>query len=271
MPHITRSEDGLVAVTVHRPGRAWRLLHTGEPGAVPPPLGIEVRTADPGGDAFDASDAEITNVRVSPEVVISLPDLPSVGTASGHGPVCYDLSNATNFVGLAPLWEWCCEAGVHPRSSWHTPASAWGVYSREQNSAIEDAFQAGQQDISVDVGIRTYRIVFGPDPGFARQVDDTLHKRRLVRRRLLDSSEELDRLLEPQAPVVAREQDCCPICCTNFAESAALPVLELPGCRHVFHMACAQQLADARSQCPCCRGEVDWDALGATSRGRGLS
>jgi len=193
-------------------------------------------------------------------------DLPTVATASGQAPVCCDVSNNTNAEGLAPIWEWCREDGVHPLSSRQPPA--WGVYSREQNSAIEDAFLVGQTDISVSVGIRTYRIIFGPEAGFARQVDDTLHKRRLIRRRLPDSSEERDRLLEPEALQFAREQESCPICCMDFAESAAMPVLELPGCRHVFHMACAQQLADARSQCPCCRGEVDWDALGATSRRR---
>merc|ERR1712211_171665 len=103
--------------------------------------------------------------------------------------------------------------------------------------------------------------------GFARQVDEVLHKRRLVRRRMTMQQECL-RALEPAAPEVARGQESCPICCVDFAESAAMPVLELPGCQHVFHTACAQQLADNGSTCPCCRAEVDWAALGLTARRR---
>jgi len=416
-----RSEDGLVSVSIHCPGRAWRLLSVGEPMVTPPLPGIEIRTADPGGDAFDVTEAEIStadttgespqdisgghahaqlenneipsqdppsqaveeviahvvpearapswvvwvsvdprqgrldvypsraarllegaksrgdssvclgadlfnatviledeahiqrttrgrrdvrrlllddasqpmaslhvacgphgwrvaaqdvpgaeerNVRVSPEDLVSLHDSPEVASASEQAPACDDLGNDTNAVGRLPLWEWCREDGVHPVAAQQLPATAWGVYSREQNSAIEEAFQAGQEDLSVSVGIRTYRIVFGPEAGFARQVDDTLHKRRLIRRRLLDSSEERDQLLEPAAPQIAREQESCPICFMDFAETPAMPVLELPGCKHVFHMACAQQLADSGSQCPCCRGDVDWAALGTASRGR---
>jgi len=248
----SRSEDGHVAVSVHRPGRAWRLLNEDEPVVPTPPPGVEIRTADPGRDAFHVTEAEIST------------------PASEQAPVPYDPANDTGVVGRLPLWVWCRENGVCPLASQQLPATAWGVYSREQNSAIEDAFQAGEEDVSVSVGIRTYRIVFSPEAGFARQVDDALHKRRQVRRRLLDSSEERDEMLEPAAPQIAREQESCPICFMDFAETPTMPVLELPGCRHVFHMACAQQLADSRSQCPCCRGEVDWDVLGATDMGRRL-
>eukprot|EP00434_Breviolum_minutum_P029213 symbB.v1.2.025839.t2/scaffold2536.1/size76742/5 len=58
-----------------------------------------------------------------------------------------------------------------------------------------------------------------------------------------------------------REQEECILCLFDFAETAHMPVIELPVCKHVFHRACAQQLMDARDRCPCCRAEVDWSFL----------
>lgn len=166
-----------------------------------------------------------------------------------------------------PVWQWCREDRQHPSTVQRLPETAWGVYSEEQNAEIEAAFQAQKTQAEVSVGIRSYTIIFGPEEGFARQVDQALLKRRLVRRRLL-LAEDCERLLRPPAPEVARDQENCAICCLDFADTAAMPTLELPGCQHVFHRACAQQLADADRPCPFCRGAVDWAALGLRSGAR---
>ncbi|CAJ1365613.1 unnamed protein product [Effrenium voratum] len=159
------------------------------------------------------------------------------------------------------LWQWCQRLHVTPAQAEGLQESDWGIYSEEQNAEIEAAFQAGQSQLEITVGVRQYQIIFGPSPGFARQEDQRLRKRRLVRR-LLVAPGEVQRLSQAEAPITAREQEECILCLQDFAETPHLPVIELPECKHVFHRACAQQLVDANGRCPCCRREVDWSFLG---------
>uniref|UniRef100_A0A7S4RB00 RING-type domain-containing protein n=1 Tax=Alexandrium monilatum TaxID=311494 RepID=A0A7S4RB00_9DINO len=255
--------------------RGWRSADSAELSGTEPEATEEHAVATSSDVLVDLALAESADPAA--EISASSPPRPSApelalfegGAATGGNPSAAspaDASAGTAGGGaLEALWEWCRRDGQHAAAAHTLSAEAWGVYSREQNSDIEAAFQAGRSDAEVSVGIRTYRVVFGPEAGFARQVDEVLHKRRLVRRRLV-SHEESSRALDPVAPQVARDQESCPICCANFAESAAMPVLELPGCQHVFHTACAQQLADSASPCPCCRADVDWVALGLAAR-----
>lgn len=248
-------------VAVCRPGRAWRIVH-GDGGGTSP---YGRRAAD--------FEREERTVLLSREVLVD----PAALEVAGSGecspdapPVCAantSASAAAEDPGSLPLWQWCRKEAQAASWSHTLPPHDWGVYSCEQNAAIEAAFQAGEADLEVSVGIRAYRVVFGPESGFARQVDEALHRRRLVRR-ILTTPEQRASALNPAAPEVARGQESCPICCVDFGESAAMPVLELPACRHAFHMACAQQLADSSSSCPCCRVEVDWAGLGFPPRWR---
>lgn len=158
-----------------------------------------------------------------------------------------------------PLWEWCHKEYQNPSTSRSLSAGDWGVYSLDQNAAIEASFMAKEGHSSVEVGIRTFQIEFMPkDHGYAWQKDKSLNKSRLARRRLV-SSDAFEAAMQPALPAVALDQDECAICCISFAESAAMPIIELPGCQHAFHEACALQLRDRNEGCPCCRGEVDWE------------
>merc|ERR1712182_175269 len=101
----------------------------------------------------------------------------------------------------------------------------------------------------ITVGIRNYRIIFGPEKNFARQEDATLKKRRLVRRRLLPV-EERAVALQGLTNASASSSGECAICFADFEETAAMPVLKLPDCGHVFHTACLTQIADSGKSCP---------------------
>eukprot|EP00913_Durusdinium_trenchii_P030426 g28501.t1 len=137
----------------------------------------------------------------------------------------------------------------------------WGIYNEQQNRQIEEAYQSGERQIEITVGVRQYQVVFGP-PGFARQEDPRLRKRRLMRRQWLSPEHFQRRMTQDQPATTARDQEECILCLCDFADTAHMPVVELPECKHVFHRACAQQLVDARGRCPCCRSEVDWSFLG---------
>lgn len=216
-----------------------------------------------------AGHAEERTAHVFPEMVVDLHAEAAAaagGTVGAAGPSGEEELRRGD-VPMRALWEWCRRDGQRAAAAHALQDSDWGVYSWEQNAEIEAAFQAGEPHAEVNVGIRNYRVVFGPEAGFARQVDCALFKRRLVRRRLV-TAEEQARALEPAARPVARGQESCAICCVDFAESAAMPVIELPGCQHAFHMACAQQLADNHSPCPCCREPVDWARLPRTPHSR---
>lgn len=160
--------------------------------------------------------------------------------------------------GLVGLWEWCRLA--EPPSVESVPSEQWGVYAQAQNELIEDAFRRGCQQVKIELGIREYDILFD-GPTYSRQVDRTLKKRRHVRRRAV-RPEEREFLLECNvaATNATADEDSCPICCSTFAETPTLPVVQLSGCMHRFHGACAQQLADKRDVCPLCRGPADWRA-----------
>lgn len=159
------------------------------------------------------------------------------------------------------MWEWCRKEYQNPASSRSLAPGDWGVYGPEQNSAIEECFQVKKEHACVEVGIRAFQIEFSAkDRGYAWQKDVALKKSRLVRRRLV-SSEEYEAAMQPALPAIALGQDECAICCLEFAETAAMPIVELPHCRHAFHEACALQLRDKNECCPCCRTEVDWETV----------
>ncbi|CAE6972004.1 lgrC, partial [Symbiodinium sp. CCMP2456] len=93
------------------------------------------------------------------------------------------------------LWQWCKALQVAPGQAEFLEETEWGLYGEEQNTAIEAAYRAGHEQVDITVGVRQYQIVFGPEKGFAQQKDPRLRKRRLVRRRGVQS-EELRRRLE---------------------------------------------------------------------------
>lgn len=159
------------------------------------------------------------------------------------------------------LWQWCQELHVTPAEAEHLQDCFWGIYTEEQNRQIEEAYQAAERQVGIVVGVREYQVVFGPQPNFARQEDQRLRKRRLMRRKWLSEEEYRRRMTQDMPASTEREQEECILCLFDFAETAHMPVIELPVCKHVFHRACAQQLMDARDRCPCCRAEVDWSFL----------
>lgn len=164
------------------------------------------------------------------------------------------------------LWEWCRHTGVSEHSSKSLPGGAWGVYSEETNSIVEKAFQTREKRVGISVGIREYEVAFSTtDPSFAMQEDSKLRKRRLIRRRVVPQ-EEYKQALTPDVVETTRGEDTCALCAERFADTAAMPTVELPVCFHVFHQACAQQLVDEDSACPICRREVDWKSVPAFCR-----
>lgn len=159
--------------------------------------------------------------------------------------------------GLVGLWEWCRVPAAEPEG---VPRDMWGVYSEEQDRAIEEAFCVGSPGVCVTIGIRNYEVTFCGTSG-GRQEDRGMRKRRLVRRRLVQPAQREAELCaavrETNADPELADSECA-ICCASFAETAAIPVVRLPGCGHCFHGACVQHLADMRGTCPFCRAEVDW-------------
>jgi len=160
--------------------------------------------------------------------------------------------------GLLGVWEWSLL--LRTAESNTGSAEQWGVYSPEQNDAIEAAYRRGDARVTVTIGIRSYDIDF-QGVGRARQTDSHLKKRREVRRRAL-SADERHSLLQPTSSAAHGcgefEEEECAMCCCEFAETPAMPVVRLPGCGHVFHGACIQELADKGDVCPMCRAVVDW-------------
>jgi len=157
------------------------------------------------------------------------------------------------------LWEWCKEINARATDSHMLPSDAWGQYSGDVNDDIEQAFQANEKGRVIEVGIRSYELVFGPEPGFARQTDTVHKKRRLVRRRVVLHDE--GTIFLHQGGNDDREEDMCAMCMETFHENAHLPVVVLPDCGHAFHAACSKLLADDKRPCPLCRREVDWRTL----------
>jgi len=165
--------------------------------------------------------------------------------------------------GLVGLWEWCRAAQVHEGIS----PDMWSVYSPEHNDKVETAFRAGETKVLIEVGIRKYEVMFEGSSFGGRQVDTQHKKRRYVRRRAMTSSQREAVLQSAELALsnaVAEDPSLadaeCVICADSFADTPALPVVQLP-CGHRFHGACVQGLADKRKTCPCCRAEVNWRAV----------
>merc|ERR1712241_1027185 len=102
------------------------------------------------------------------------------------------------------------------------PESAWGTYGEEQNSAIEQAYLAGETHGSICVGIRNFEVVFSPNPDFAMQKDPRLRKCRLVRRRVVSRSEQ-NQVLTPLLTAMSHGETTCALCAEEFAETAMMP------------------------------------------------
>lgn len=203
-------------------------------------------------------------------------DVSSVPVCGGHGaPTASSFSAAsssqdsaarkrslaeTDAKGLVGIWEWC--RIPEPPDPISVPDRDWGVYSEEQNTLLENSYRAGLGNVTLELGIRTYDIIFDGGPDCGRQVDRVLRKRRYVRRRKVQPAER-DGALAAASTVGGMqgdEEEECAICFGGFAETATMPVVRLPGCGHTFHGACARQLADKKAQCPMCRADVDWHA-----------
>jgi len=143
---------------------------------------------------------------------------------------------------------------------------AWGHYSADVNDAIEQAYQAHETCLEIEVGIRRYTIMFGPKLGLARQQDSERKKSRGVRRRMV-APDERNSLLHPSGDD-ARGAEVCVLCMDVLNQNTNMPVAVLPLCGHRFHAACAQLLADDRKPCPLCKRSVDWrTVLPKVSRG----
>jgi len=164
-------------------------------------------------------------------------------------------ARACDRAGLVGLWEWCRIPASDPDG---VPADMWGVYSDEQDSAIELAFRAGSPSVQITIGIRNYVITFFGE-SYGKQEDKAMRKRRLVRRQMVSQEKRQDALTA--VAKVATEEAECGICCESFADTPAMPVVRL-SCGHAFHGACVQHIADKRGPCPFCRAKVDWrDAM----------
>jgi len=166
-------------------------------------------------------------------------------------------ARACDQAGLVGLWEWCRTLDYDPAS---VAADMWGNYGDEQDAVIEAAYRAGAPNVQISVGIRNYEIQFRGASG-GRQEDKAMRKRRLIRRRAVTKEQRATSLEGPTAetnenPELADQE--CAICCIPFAETAAVPVVRLPECGHVFHGACIQHIADRQGTCPFCRAQVDW-------------
>lgn len=214
------------------------------------------------GERWRITDEALPGITEERSVEVSRDNIVSVagGDDDAHDDERSETVKAGDAAGLVSLWEWSKLADLE------APAS-WGLYGEEQGGLIENAFREGKRSVEVNVGIRTYEVIFdGSDGG--KQVDHTLHKRRLVRRRLV-APDQRDAELRAAAEAVAETcagntQGECAVCCTEFAETPTLPVVRLPTCGHLFHCACVQEIADKGNPCPLCRGAVDWKkALGA--------
>mmetsp|Transcript_87635 Transcript_87635/g.228675 ORF Transcript_87635/g.228675 Transcript_87635/m.228675 type:complete len:412 (+) Transcript_87635:136-1371(+) len=161
------------------------------------------------------------------------------------------------------LWEWCKTTRVRPATSVELSSDGWGVYTKVQNADIEAAFQEGKTNVEITIGVRTFLITFQAPVEcgmFAYQEDLNLHRRRLVRRRIL-LGDDCEQALTPPAPVHTRDEDSFAICTEQFCGTSALPTLELPGCQHVLHTACLLPLAMNKATCPFCHADEDWPSI----------
>merc|ERR1719265_2372443 len=70
--------------------------------------------------------------------------------------------------GRVALWEWC--RSTHPdKDLSKVPPESWGLYTEDQNAAVEDAFSSGRPSTKLQIGIREYEIIFD-GPSSAQQV-----------------------------------------------------------------------------------------------------
>mmetsp|Transcript_33425 Transcript_33425/g.74975 ORF Transcript_33425/g.74975 Transcript_33425/m.74975 type:complete len:322 (+) Transcript_33425:1-966(+) len=158
------------------------------------------------------------------------------------------------------VWQWCKQNveqlhGVHVT---HAPDSAWGIYMRDTNAAIEAAFVAGDSSLDILLGVHRVTVELGSRGGVGVQKDQSGRRQRFVRR-LLVSQEERDRMYSESAQALEVDE-LCALCLEPFPETLAWPVLHLQ-CRHVFHACCCQTLKEKRMPCPLCRREIEWNAL----------
>ena len=87
---------------------------------------------------------------------------------------------------FVPVWQWCKQneeelQGVHVT---HAPESAWGIYMKETNEAIEAAFRAGNSSQVVVLGVHRVIIEMSKS-GVGVQKDLSGRRQRFVRRQLV--------------------------------------------------------------------------------------
>jgi hypothetical protein len=62
-------------------------------------------------------------------------------------------------------------------------------------------------------------------------------------------------------PGFLRQAPECAICMDEFRMDDNLPLLQMPGCDHVFHSQCLRKWIDRNSTCPLCRTSIGENAV----------
>ncbi|KAL3228942.1 hypothetical protein RNJ44_02029 [Nakaseomyces bracarensis] len=57
-------------------------------------------------------------------------------------------------------------------------------------------------------------------------------------------------------PKTLKNEDACPICCSNFKEDEYPLVIRLPHCGHMFDFECISMWLSKNTTCPMCRDNV---------------
>ena len=174
-----------------------------------------------------------------------------------------------------PIWQWSKITGEQLQKKKlegeydnsvtlkRLPDSDWVAYSLEANNLIEEAWEAKQSQIILEVGLRQYKVVFDMNRVFAKQIDinDTSRMRIVKRNPNLTESEINESLRKwEQLNKQVCEGDACPLCYDNFTGSIPIATLK---CGHLFHCACLQPMlvnnirnhhfGELLHSCPMCR------------------
>lgn len=143
------------------------------------------------------------------------------------------------------------------------PDSEWVAYDLEASKLIEAAWQNGETEIVVEVGLRQYKIVFEANRVFAKQVDvNDTNRVRVVKRNPNLTEAEIKESLEKweQLNQEVHQGDACPLCYEKFTGFTPYVTLK---CGHIFHCACLQPMlvnnlknhyhSELTHHCPMCR------------------
>ena len=184
------------------------------------------------------------------------------------------------------FWEWCLATpdrlqtlvgdGTYGASMTlkRLPVQHWMAYDPETMEQLESAWQTGDTETTIQIGIRCYKVTFESNRVWARQGDVVDSARvRVVRRNPNMSPHEIQQRQEAAAARQAKAEQgaVCGICLDEFGGAIGVVALgkqgvdsPTTGCCHVFHSPCmhAQVVHTIRTsygepvhQCPLCRAE----------------